>query len=66
MSKWKNKNNKVKIKTRWGGPTKENKRGKSKKHDERKERYNYNDPKYLNPWNTLWAYKSLSFIAKKS
>ena len=53
MSKWKNKNNKVKIKTRWGGPTKENKKGKSKKHDERKERYNYNDPKYLNPWNTL-------------
>lgn len=28
------------------------------------ERHNDNDPKFLKPWNTFWAYTSLFFIAK--
>jgi len=28
------------------------------------ERHNDNDLKSLEPWNTLWAYKCFSFIAK--
>ena len=57
----KDKYDQVKVK-KWRCPNKAIKKSESKKHDERKERHNDNDPKSLKSWDILWAYKSLYFI----